>query len=108
MRALQQPIGALFFALPIIFMPFSKALTSISTALILLFALFIFYKNSKIKDLFKIEYLLLFAYFILSLVSVFYSTNTTNAWSKILLKLPLFFLPFLVVIKTTPFAACAP
>lgn len=99
MRIKHQILYFVLFVLPFIFLPYSKALISISVGLLLLFSLVHVFLNSISfrKDI--ILFLSFSLYFALSFLAVFSSQQIDSAWQKILLKLPILFVPFLLVLK---------
>ena len=98
MQGRHQLFTFLFFALPLIFLPFSKALTSISVALLIVYSVYCLFKNESWLRL-DIIAIIFIAYMGLSLISVLYSNNQAEAWQKILLKLPLLFIPSFILLK---------
>lgn len=74
------------------FLFFSRSLMSISTGLFVFFSFFIFFqsKNFQFNSLQIVSMLI----FIFGAISFFYSENSTEAWRKIILKLPIFLMPF--------------
>lgn len=98
MQGRHQLFTFLFFALPLIFLPFSKALTSISVALLMVYSVYGLFKDGSWPR-FNIIAILFIAYMGLSLISVLYSNNQAEAWQKILLKLPLLFIPSFILLK---------